>query len=102
MPRDQFEQVLLLIHQAALDDSLWPRAARLINEVTQAKGHMLCFGRGSERRSVEEVSFARMFFGSDRFRDLEEEYARVYWRRDEAFPRLKQLPKATIRSFPDL
>lgn len=102
IPQDPFRQLLLLIHQAALDDSLWPRVARLINDVTRAKGHMLTFGRGSERRSVEEVSFARMFFGGDRLRDLEKEYARVYWRRDEAFPRLKQLPKAIIRSFPDL
>ena len=102
IPQDPFRQLLLLIHQAALDDSLWPRVARLINEVTQAKGHMLCFGRGSERRSVKEVSFARMFYGSDRHRDLEKEYARVYWRRDAAFPRLKQLPKAIIRRFPDL
>ena len=102
IPKDPFERVLLLIHEAALDDSLWPRVARLINEVTQAKGHMLCYGRGSERRSVEEVSFARMFFGGDRLRDLEKEYARVYWRLDEAFPRLKQLPKAIIRRFPDL
>lgn len=97
-----FEQLLLLINQAALDDSLWPRVARLINEVTQAKGHMLCFGRGSERRSVEEVSFARICYGSDRLRDLEKEYARAYWRVDEGIPRLKQLPKATIRRFPDL
>lgn len=102
MPKDPFQQLLLLIHEAALDDSLWPRAARAINEVTQAKGHFLGYGTGPERRSVEEVSFARMFFGGERIRDRVEEYASVYWRRDEAFPRLKQLPKATIRSFPDL
>ncbi len=102
IPKDPFTQLLLLIHEAALDDSLWPRVARLINEVTQAKGHMLCFGKGSERRSIEEISFARIFLGGDRLRNLEKEYGRVYWRLDEAVPRLKRLPKAVIRHFPDL
>ena len=102
IPRDVLEQVLLLIHEAALDESRWPRAARLINEVTQAKGHALSFGKASDRRSEKELSFFQMFFGGERREDLEKEYARVYWRGDAAIPRLKRLPEGEIVRFPDL
>ena len=102
MPGDPFHQLLLLIHEAALDDSLWPKVARLINEVTQAKGHTLTFGRASDRRSEKELSFFQIFFGGDRREDLEKEYARVYWHDDVAIPRLKRLPEGEFVHFPDL
>lgn len=101
-PGDLFDRILTLLHEAALDEAHWPAAARLMSEVSQTKGNTLSFGEGPYRRSETELSFAQMFVGAERREDLVQEYCRVYWRRDECIPRIKQLPPGQLAHVRDL
>ena len=87
---DLFERILESLHQAALDPVHWPTSAGLIDRACGLKGNALaiCSGAG---RTPEEISFARFCLGGRRYEDLEREYFRDYWSRDERIPRIRNL-----------
>ena len=84
---DGFERVLENLYKAALGDVEWVSVAASINDMIQANGHSLTYaevGPGGE----PEIHLARFFVGTRRRDDLEQQYFRDYFWRDEAIPRL--------------
>ena len=51
-PRDAFERIVDMLHEAMLDDARWPHTSALIDEACGASGSILAVGGGSatERR----------------------------------------------------
>ena len=83
------ERLLTSLHDAALDDALWPAASRLIDEACGATGSSVVVGQGAGRDA--RVSFAAFFRRGERRPDLEREYYENYFHQDERVPRLRQL-----------
>ena len=77
--RDAFDRILVLLHEASLDDARWPAASALIDEACRAKGNDLVFGDGRSQEDVR-IFFARFCRCGQRHRELEREYFDVYHR----------------------
>ena len=100
--RDSFESIVVLLHEAALNDTHWPTAACLINQGSQMKANALMFGEGHPRTEAEPL-FARMFLDGQRREDLEREYLTNSWiLRDESVPRIMQLPDSLLEHIGNL
>ena len=97
---DLFDRVLASLHEAAIDPGRWSAAAGLINEASGAKGHALGVGGGGWPHS--KILFARISFGRQRREDLEQEYFRDHWARDDRIPRLVRLPLGRLTHTSDL
>ena len=95
--RGLVERLLTSLHDAALDDALWPAASRLIDEACGATGTSLVVGEGAGRDA--RVSFAAFYRRGERRPDLEREYYENYFHQDERVPRLRQLrPGKLVRN----
>ena len=92
---DLFDRILGSLHQAVLDDSLWPATSGLIDEVCGSKGNALVFGDGSSRDDVE-IFLARFCYRGERREDLEREYFEDFHAIDERIPRVRRLPESRI------
>ena len=99
--QDPFDRILASLHEAALDPLKWPAATGLIEEACGITGNCLavCRGPGMTR---EEISFARMCFGGQRDEELEREYFRDHWSRDERLPRVRWMPAGELVPTGDL
>ena len=91
---DIFDRVLVSLHQAVLDDSLWPATAALIDEAcgTAANGLLVGTGLGADVR----VSFAAFHRNGKRRHEQEREYFEHYYPCDERLPRLRRLPDSRV------
>ena len=96
-----FDRILTMLRAAALDDSQWPAAAALINEVSQTKGHVLVSGGG---RSQEDgwFSLMRVYQGDERRSDWERRYFEEYWAEDPSVVRIRGLPAGRLVGTGDL
>ena len=92
---DAFERILGALHEAVLDDDLWPAASALIDEACASKGNMLVSGSGDSRDEVE-VLFAQFCFRGQRREDLERLFFGTYHAVDERMPRIRQLPDSQV------
>ena len=91
---------LAALHDAALDDSLWPRTSALIDEACGATGNALVV---SERFGGDSrIHFRACYYRGERNRELERYYFRDYHHRDERVPRIRQLPDGLLVHTPDL
>ena len=90
-----FDRILAMLRAAALDDSRWPAAAALINEVSQTKGHVLVSGAG---RSQEDALFSlvRVYRGDERRSDWERLYFEEYWSEDPSVARFGAIPAGRL------
>ena len=98
---DRFERVLENLYKAPLGDVEWVSVAASINDMIQANGHSLTYaevGPGGE----PEIHLARFFVGTRRRDDLEQQYFRDYFWRDEAIPRLYGLRDGALVHKSDL
>lgn len=86
--QDGFERIVERLHAATLDDSQWPGACALIDEVCSLVGNGLLVVDGEESR----VHSAGFFYRGHRRQDLEREYLESYHPIDERVPRFRQLP----------
>ena len=93
--RDPFARIVASLHEASLDDARWPAASDLIDDVLCAAGNTLGFGGGAPEEGIQ-VYFTGVFGGGQRFRELEREYFRDYYHRDERMPRLHRLPDSKV------
>ena len=99
-----FDRILAMLQAAALDDSRWPEAAALINDVSQTTGHVLVSGRG---RSQEDAWFSlvRVYRGPERRPDWERRYFEEYWSEDSSVVRFGAIPAGRLvraaEMFPD-
>ena len=98
---DRFERLVAALHEAALDEAVWPEAAGLIDEVVGTGGNALAVGRGSSQLD-SEILLVRLCFGGERDEAWERRYMRDYWLRDESIPRLAALPAGKLVHTMDL
>ena len=99
--RNAFDRVVASLYEASLDDSRWPAASGLIDDVLRAKGNSLAFSAGTREEGIQ-VYYAGFFHGGQRFRELEREYFSVYHPRDERAPRLRRLRDGKLLPIRDL
>jgi len=97
---DLLERLLTSLHGAAIEPTRWTAAAGLLNEAVGTKGHALGVGGGLWPGS--KISFARISYGTERRRDLEQEYFRDHWPRDDRIPRLVRLRPGELTLTRDL
>ena len=90
-----FERILRALHEAVLDDDLWPVASGLIDEVCGTKGNMLLSGNGASQDDIE-IFFAQFCYRGQRREDLEREYLGTYHAVDERLPRIRHLPDSQV------
>ena len=88
--RDPFERLLASLHDAALDDALWPEAAGRIDEACGATGSSLIVS------NVGKVFYARFYRRGEHRADLERDYYDNYFHRDERVPRLRHLREGKL------
>ena len=93
--QDLFERILGSLHEAVLDDSLWPAASGLIDQACASKSNFVSFGDGVFRDDIE-IFFARFCIRGQRREDMERWWFRDYHHRDERVPRFRQLPDGSL------
>lgn len=99
-PLDAFDDILALLHQAALDDSHWPATAAMIDEACGTAGNVLVVGEGSG--DDVRVHFHQYLYRGEPRPDLAREYFDVYHPHDEALPRIRELPAGHVAHTPNL
>ena len=92
--------VLAALHDATLDDGLWPLTSALIDEACGATGNALV---ASDRFGDDSrIRFRACYYRGERHEELEQYYFRNYHHRDERVPRIRQLPDGLLVHTPDL
>ena len=86
---DAFDRVLASLNDAALDDSLWPSAAALIDEACGLAGNELAVAKNDANDM--RLYFVRFCYRGERRHDLEKVYFNVYHPHDERVPRVRSL-----------
>ena len=98
--QDVFAEVLDALHDATLDDALWPRTSALIDNACGATGNALVV---SERFGDDSrIRFKAGYYRGERNEELEQYYFRNYHQRDERVPRIRQLPDSRLVHVSDL
>jgi DNA-binding CsgD family transcriptional regulator len=98
---DKFGEVLLSLHEAALDDALWPAASGRIDEACGMLGNSLVVGKGHSQEDGQ-IFFARICFHGQRVEEWEQSYFDNYYPQDERVPRVTQLPDSQLVHMGDL
>ena len=93
--QDSLDHILGLLHECALDDARWPAAAHLINQAAKANGNVLVLGKGRWQTEAE-LYYVRFAFRGQWGEDMQQEYFRRYWMRDESVPRIAALPAGQL------
>ena len=97
---DSLQAVLAAMHEATLDDALWPRASNLIDAACGATGNGLIVGQGHGDDS--RILFARSYRRGERNEALQQHYFQNYYPIDERIPRIRELPDGLVVHVPDL
>ena len=100
-PDDKLERVLASLHDAMLDDALWPATSALIDEACGLKGSALVVGSGHSQADGQ-IFLTRFCFRGERREDGERWYFEHYFARDERVPRLARLPDSRLVHITDL
>ena len=93
--QDPLDRIIAALHEAALDESQWSATAALIDDACRTKGNLLVYGDGQSQNGTD-IFMARFCYRGQRDEELEREYFRVYYPRDERVPRLRQLPDGQL------
>ena len=93
--QDMFERTLALLHEATLDDTHWPAASALIDEICGATGNELVVAGGHSRADAK-ILFAGLYYHGQRHEELEREYPEIYFAQDERVPRIPQLADGRV------
>ncbi len=91
---DALERILAALHNAMLDDTLWPATSALIDEACGTVGNALLVSDGP--KDDVRVTFARVYYRGERCDDLAREYLERYHPIDERIPRVRQLPDSRL------
>ena len=94
-PQDLFERGVVSLQEAALGKVPWLEAALLINEISGTRGNALAFADGRAQADAH-FYFMRLCHDGERREDLEREYFREYWERDESVPRVGRLTDGAL------
>ena len=98
--QDMLAKVLAALHDATLDDTLWPRASALVDDACGTTGNAIVVSEGFGENA--RVHFKAAYYRGQRDEGLEEDYFRNYHHRDERIPRLWRLPDSRLVHVPDL
>ena len=98
--QDAFDRILASLYEAALDDTRWPTASRLIDEACGTKGNTLIVGQGPD--DDVRVSYVGLYWRGERHEEIEREYLTTYHPLDERIARLRQLPDSRVVPVSDL
>ena len=98
--QDAFERILASLHDAMLDDTLWPVISALIDEACGAVGNGLMIGEGPP--DDVRALFVGLYYRGERREDYEREYLTLYHPIDERVPRFRQLPDSHVVHITDL
>ena len=99
--QDDFDRILASLHEAALDDTCWPKTSALIDEAFGVKGNLLGFGDGKSQEEIY-MFFVRFCFRGHHHEELERRYFKVYYPLDERIPRIRRLPDSQLVHVTDL
>ena len=92
--------VLAALHEATLDDALWPRTSALIDDACGATGNALVV---SERSGGDSgIQFRACYYRGERNEALAQDYFCNYHHRDERVPRIRRLPDGLLVRTSDL
>ena len=92
--RDQLARLLPALHDAALDDTLWPAASRLIDEAIGVKGNALLVPAGPE--DDPRPHFGVCLYRGQQREDLERDYWEHYRDEDDRIALLRRLPEGKL------
>ena len=92
--RPFFQRLLASLHDAALDDALWPAASELIDEAIGVKGNALLIPAGPEDDAGIRAGVC--LFRGQRREDLARDYWQHYQREDDRIVRLRRLPEGRL------
>ena len=92
--QDDFQRMLVTLHEATFNDAVWPEAAALIDETCGVVGHQLIIGEGFG--NDVQIYMARFYNRGQRREDLERLYYADYHAADERLPRARLLPHAKL------
>ena len=92
--QDKFERVLAALHEAMLDDTLWPATSALIDDACGMVGNSLLIREGSQDDSP--VFLVGFYYRGERYENWEREYMDLYYPINEGIPRFRQLPDNSV------
>ena len=98
--QDALERILASLHDAMLDDTLWPATSALIDETCDTVGNALLVTEGLQDNV--RVTFAGLYYRGERRDDWAREYLERYHPIDERIPRLRQLPDSRLAHITEL
>ena len=98
--QDNFDRIVSSLHEAALDDTLWPSALALIDESVGMVGTHLLILSGQTRADLEVIFETSTYSGRPVEWDLE--YTQHYFPHDERVPRFLRLPDSRVVHVPTL
>ncbi len=87
---DPVERITIALHDAAFEDTHWPRAMALIDDACQLHGSHLALVDTS--LGSPEYLYSRFFSRGVVLHELERDYASRYFASDERIPRMLLLP----------
>ena len=96
--QDNFDRIVSALHDAALDDTVWPSASTLIDEAVGMVGTHLMILSGQTYADLE-VLFESLIYRSV---ELDQEYTQQYFPHDERVPRFLRLPDSRLVHVPTL
>ena len=95
---DKFHRIIDLINEAMLDDTHWPYASALIDEICGSKGNILFFGKARSGNAPSNIYLARCCFRGEERPEQMREYLKYYHPLDEHVSRMHKLPDGKIVS----
>ncbi len=98
--QDNFDCIVAALHDAALDDTLWPSAAALIDDAVGMVGSHLTILQEHAQDGAEFL-FGDVYHHGE-FIELGREYPTIYFPHDERFPRLFRLPDSQVFHLTDI
>ena len=97
---DTFNRAVASLHEATLDETLWPTASGLIEEACGSTGSTLVVGKDfADEVVIFSASICRR---GERCVEGGWVYFNVYYRQDERLPRLRRLPDSQLVPVADL
>ena len=98
--QDNFDRIVSALHDAALDDTLWPGTSALIDEAVGMAGCHLLVLSGHTRADVETLFESAYCHGAPV--EWGGDYVRDYFPDDERVPRFLRLPDSRLVHCPEL
>ena len=96
--QDQFDRIVSALHEAALDDTLWPSASALIDEGVGMVGSHFLVLSGQARADLEVLYQSASYYPLED----DQEYTQHYFSHDERIPRFLRLPDSLVVHVPTL